>query len=144
MTISIHQAKKSDWKAIAEFINEAYNSVAPFKGFARWNWQFVANPFHDERSDLVPVWIAKDAGKIVGQIAVQPAIVRIDDQEHPAGWMVDVIDSSRISRPITWTSSSQRSGPQCACSHHAYDGTGNSQNGITRKLRDSGSCPGIY
>ena len=37
------------------------------------------------------MWIAKDAGKIVGQIAVQPAIVRIDDQEHPAGWMVDVM-----------------------------------------------------
>jgi len=90
MTISIHQANKSDWKAIGEFINEAYGPVASFKGFARWNWQFVANPFRDERSDLVPVWLAKDAEKIVGQIAVQPAIVRIDGQAHPAGWMVDV------------------------------------------------------
>jgi GNAT superfamily N-acetyltransferase len=91
MTISIHQAKNSDWKAIGKFIKEAYGPVASFKGFARWNWQFVANPFRDDRSDPVPVWLAKDAEKIVGQIAVQPAIVRIDDQEHAAGWMVDVI-----------------------------------------------------
>jgi ribosomal protein S18 acetylase RimI-like enzyme len=91
MTLTIHQANASDWTAINEFIDEAYGPIAPFKSFARWSWQFVANPFRDERRNLVPVWLAKDAERIVGQIAVQPASVRIDGQEHPAGWMVDVI-----------------------------------------------------
>ena len=61
------------------------------KGAARWNWQFAENPFSQETDNRVPVWIAIDAGRVVGQIAVQPGIVCIDNKGYPAGWMVDVM-----------------------------------------------------
>jgi GNAT superfamily N-acetyltransferase len=91
MTISIRQATKSDWSVIGPFIDQAFGRQAPFKGIARWNWQFAENPFGQEAGDRVPVWIAIDAGKVVGQIAVQSGIVCIDNNEYPAGWMVDVM-----------------------------------------------------
>lgn len=91
MTISFRQARQSDWTAINKFIDEAYGLIAPYKGFARWDWQFASNPFRIWKGDLVPIWLALDGESIVGQIAVQPAIVQIDNRECPAGWMVDVM-----------------------------------------------------
>ena len=78
----------ADWELIEKFIVEAYGRSAAYKGRERWYWQFVANPF---RSTLISVWIALDEGNVVGQIAVQPTIVQIENVEYPAGWIVDVM-----------------------------------------------------
>jgi GNAT superfamily N-acetyltransferase len=91
LSILIKQANATDWNAIKHFIDEAYGPVAPYKGHARWNWQFLANPFGARNGQAVPIWIAKDGEKVIGQIAVQPAALQLDGVDYPAGWMVDVM-----------------------------------------------------
>ena len=92
MTVCIRQATVRDWEAIRQFIFEAYGKLAQFKDYPRWNWQFVANPFQPPSfSEHVSVWIAEDGGRVVGQIAVQRALVQIAYAEYPAGWIVDVM-----------------------------------------------------
>jgi Acetyltransferase (GNAT) domain len=89
--VSIRQAKLADATAIAHFIGEAFGALAPFKGRERWLWQFVSNPFRTGTDDNVSVWIAESGGKVVGQMAVQPACLWAGDAEHEAGWVVDVM-----------------------------------------------------
>jgi GNAT superfamily N-acetyltransferase len=90
--IVIRRARRSDWPAIEEFLDEAYAGLAPYKGRARWVWQFADNPYGDSRTDDMPVWIAETCEKkVVGQIAVQPGSLKVDDKEYDAGWIVDVM-----------------------------------------------------
>jgi hypothetical protein len=91
MTVVIRRANVRDWEAIRRFIFEAYGKLAPYKDYARWNWQFVANPFRSSLSDEISVWIAEDEGRVVGQIAVQAAPIQIDRSEFCGGWIVDVM-----------------------------------------------------
>ncbi len=37
------------------------------------------------------MWIALEDGRVVGQIAVQEALLQVEDQTFPAGWIVDVM-----------------------------------------------------
>ena len=39
----------------------------------------------------MPVWIALDGDHVVGQIAVQPACLQVQEDTHRAGWIVDVM-----------------------------------------------------
>jgi hypothetical protein len=91
VTISIRQAKPKDWNAIEQFIAESFGPVAQYKGRERWLWQFVSNPFRLQDDDTIWVWIAEIGGEVVGQMAVQPAILHIGDEKHAAGWIVDVM-----------------------------------------------------
>jgi hypothetical protein len=97
MSVEVRQAHESDRPAIAAFIEEAYGERARFKGDLRWTWQFRRNPFGDVGSPLLPVCIASDGERVVGQIAVQPAALQLDGVVHKAGWIVDVmiLDSHR-------------------------------------------------
>ncbi len=60
------RAHLSDYPAIAAFLREAYEDLAPFKGEERWHWQFTNNPYRDHSDEHAPVWIADDAGRVVG------------------------------------------------------------------------------
>ncbi len=92
MAICIRQANVRDSEAIRRFIFEAYGKFARFKDARRWNWQFIANPSTTPSlSDEVSVWIAEEDGRVVGQIAVQSALIQTDGAEHPGGWIVDVM-----------------------------------------------------
>lgn len=91
VTLEIRQARLQDYPAIAAFIVEAYGALAPYKGQDRWHWQFVDNPFGLRPDNRVPVWIALDGTRVVGQIAVQPTEIKVVDQVKPAGWIVDVM-----------------------------------------------------
>jgi GNAT superfamily N-acetyltransferase len=61
------------------------------KGEERWTWQFVRNPFGSRSEGLLPVWAAFDGGRVVGQIAVQDALLQVEEQTLEAGWIVDVM-----------------------------------------------------
>ena len=91
MSICIRRAGPADKAGIEYFIRRAYGKLASFKGPDRWQWQFVGNPFLFSKAIIVPVWIALDGDDIVGQIAVQAAEVRVAEQSHAAGWIVDVM-----------------------------------------------------
>jgi GNAT superfamily N-acetyltransferase len=88
MTITVRRAGTEDLPAIQAFLQGSFGQLAPFKAEHRWRWQFTDGPY---RVDAVPVWIAVDGDKVVGQIAVQPAAVSIDRSIHAAGWIVDVM-----------------------------------------------------
>lgn len=87
----VRQASHADRGEIARFIAEAYGPQAPYKGSARWAWQFLQNPFRHQPDDRVPVWIAVEGERVIGQIAVQEASLRVADELLPAGWIVDVM-----------------------------------------------------
>jgi GNAT superfamily N-acetyltransferase len=91
MNAEVRQAVLSDRDAIARFIVDAYEELAPYKGETRWDWQFRGNPFANNAEDRLPIWIAIDEGMVVGQVAVQPASLNVEGKEHEAGWIVDVM-----------------------------------------------------
>jgi GNAT superfamily N-acetyltransferase len=91
MTVTIRQGKYEDLAAIHAFLRESFGALAPFKAEHRWRWQFAESPYQLCPPDRIPVWIAVDGDRVVGQIAVQPAAVMINRSVHPAGWMVDVM-----------------------------------------------------
>jgi GNAT superfamily N-acetyltransferase len=91
MMVEVRRARFSDYPAIAVFIREAAGDFAPFKGAERWRWQFADNPYRVPSDCNAPIWIAEDAGRIVGQIAVQDGSLEIDGETHFAGWIVDVV-----------------------------------------------------
>lgn len=91
MSIIVRQARIQDYPAIGAFIHEAYGPLAAYKGDARWRWQFLENPATASLADEVPVWVALDGTRVVGQIAVERTRVYAGTHEYEAGWIVDVI-----------------------------------------------------
>ncbi len=89
--IIVRKATRSDQPAIARFIEEAYGARAQYKAAPRWTWQFVDNPFGARRDDELPVWIALDGDRVVGQTAVQNAVLQVDGETRNAGWAVDIM-----------------------------------------------------
>ena len=92
MGIEIRQASQADRGKIAKFIDDAYRPHARHKGVARWTWQFLRNPFRQQPDGMAPVWIAVEGDRVVGQIAVQEALLQVRGRMLPAGWIVDVVD----------------------------------------------------
>lgn len=91
MAIEIRQAIREDFESIQEFLREAYGPLAKYKGAARWNWQFIDNPAASGGVHGVPVWIALDGRRVVGQIALQPTRLWASGRFLEAGWIVDVM-----------------------------------------------------
>lgn len=91
---AIRQATIDDWPRIAAFINRNYGSDAMFKHRARWSWQFIDTPYGDADT-AAPVWIALHEEEVVGQLALQPGLLRLGHELVPIGWIVDVMVDER-------------------------------------------------
>lgn len=91
MAYVIRQATVRDWPRIAAFIDRTYGSSAPFKQRGRWDWQFRQTPYDPEEGDFAPVWIAINADDVVGQLALQPGLLRLEGDALQVGWIVDVM-----------------------------------------------------
>lgn len=91
IAVEVRQGRVSDRDAIATFLERAYRRRARYKGPARWTWQFVSNPYAHQPEGLVPVWIARDGDSVVGQIAVQEALLQVQEETVGAGWILDVM-----------------------------------------------------
>jgi GNAT superfamily N-acetyltransferase len=89
--VEVRRATKADLPAIMRFVQDCYGASAPFKGPARWRWQFLQTPYGDAADPEPPVWIAVVGGEVVGQIALQQARMFVGGQRAPAGWIVDVM-----------------------------------------------------
>jgi hypothetical protein len=85
IAIEVRRASRSDRPAIASFLEEAYGARAQYKATAAWTWQFVDNPFGPEEGDELPVWIAVDADRVVGQTPVQKALLQVDGKSSRPG-----------------------------------------------------------
>jgi len=91
IAIIVRRATHSDRPAIATFIEDAYGLRAHYKATPRWTWQFIENPFGRPEGDKVPVWVALDGDRVVGQIAVQTALLDVEGRTVEAGWAVDIM-----------------------------------------------------
>jgi GNAT superfamily N-acetyltransferase len=91
IAIIVRKASRSDRPAIARFIEDAYGARAQYKATPRWTWQFIDNPFGRRQGDEVPVWLAVDGDRVVGQIAVQKALLQVEGKTFEAGWAVDIM-----------------------------------------------------
>ena len=92
-TLTVRRARAGDLDAIQRFVLRTYGDSAPFKNPDRWRWQYLDNPFRPARdtgSDPA-VWIACAGDRVVGQIAVQDGSIRLEREDIPAGWIVDVM-----------------------------------------------------
>ncbi len=93
--LRIRQATLADKPALFDFIRLAYPDRWQYKFPARWAWEFELNPF--VRGEYLPIWIALDGDRIVGQSCalVEPLVMH--GQEHRVGWGVDfhVLPESR-------------------------------------------------
>jgi GNAT superfamily N-acetyltransferase len=91
IAVIVRKASRSDQAAIARFIEDAYGPRARYKATPRWNWQFIDNPFGRRQGDDVPVWVAMDGDRVVGQIGVQKAVLQVEGTTFEAGWAVDIM-----------------------------------------------------
>jgi hypothetical protein len=95
MEIIIRQATLDDKNAIFEFIKTAYEREQPgfsqYKIPERWIWQFEKNPFISEKNNNLPIWLALDQNKIVGQYCAIPGEIIINKKLFNMGWGCDLI-----------------------------------------------------
>jgi predicted N-acetyltransferase YhbS len=89
--IIVRRATRADQPAIARFIKEAYGARAQYKATPHWTWQLIDNPFRSRQGDEIPVWVATDGDRVVGQIAVQYAHLQVEGQTLDVGWAVDIM-----------------------------------------------------
>lgn len=89
MSVVVRQATREDKPALFEFIRKAYGQDSARKIPDRWRWEFEENP-EWKGSDL-PVWIAVDGEKIVGQTCAMPFRLRFGGTTYSASWSVDTI-----------------------------------------------------
>lgn len=84
--LHIRQATLADKPAIFDFLRQAYPNRWQYKFPERWEWEFERNPF--VRGSL-PVWIALDGDRVIGQSCALVEPLVIYGQEHRVGWGVD-------------------------------------------------------
>jgi GNAT superfamily N-acetyltransferase len=92
--VEIRQASFDDLEQIDKFISDCYGIGAAYKRQPRIKWQFVDNPFQnrdDSNSSQLPIWIAVDRNRVVGEIALQPARARLESDLIDTNWVVDVM-----------------------------------------------------
>ncbi|GAB4580928.1 MAG: hypothetical protein Fur0022_36730 [Anaerolineales bacterium] len=82
----VRQATLADQPALFEFLRQAYPERWQYKFPERWAWEFERNPF---RGNGLPIWIALDGARIIGQSCalIEPLILH--GQETRVGWGVD-------------------------------------------------------
>ena len=91
IAIIVRRATRSDRPAIARLIEDAYGPSAHYMATPRWTWQFIDNPFGRPQGEELPIWVAVDGDRVVGQIAVQNALLQVDGTTLEAGWAVDIM-----------------------------------------------------
>jgi len=89
MEVLVRQAAKEDEKLIQEFLKIAYEGRWQFKYPERWYWEFVNNPYWS--GDKLPIWIALQDGRVVGQTCAMYSPLKVGDYLHKVAWSVDTI-----------------------------------------------------
>ena len=85
----IKQFEVADTDALLAFLREAYPDDPRKSDPAYWKWHYLENP-HTALDD-VPLWVLQDAGRIVGQVATIPVMLKVGAAERRAIWILDFI-----------------------------------------------------
>lgn len=95
MNLIIRQARLDDRHAIQEFIDNNYaqgaQKRAHYKNPDWWEWQYIKNPYKNERAEFLPIWLAIADGRIVGQVCAIPTKAKVGDSYYDLGWGCDFI-----------------------------------------------------
>ena len=91
VSTSIRRATTDDKDQIWAFIRFAYKDTFEYMIPERWKWQYVLNPYRNDKPNLLPIWIAEKENQIVGQICGIPVELKIGDRLLNAAWGVDLI-----------------------------------------------------
>ena len=86
---NIKQFTVADTDALLAFLREAYPDDPRKSEPAYWKWHYLENPYTDLED--VPLWVLKDAGRIVGQVATIPVALKVGAEERRALWILDFI-----------------------------------------------------
>jgi GNAT superfamily N-acetyltransferase len=90
--VQLKQFELPDQDALLSFLRVAY-AVEPRKADpAFWRWQYLENPYTS--LDDLPLWIAKDGERVVGQAAAIPVEIKVGEEKRPASWILDFILSA--------------------------------------------------
>ena len=87
--IQIKQFELSEREALLAFLRVAYPDEPRKSDPAYWNWHYLENPYTSR--DDIPLWIAKSAEQIVGQLAAIPIELKVGERRKRAIWVIDLI-----------------------------------------------------
>jgi GNAT superfamily N-acetyltransferase len=87
--MQIKQFELSEKSALLSFLKIAYPDNPRHCNAEFWEWHFPKNPFAE--TDNLPIWIAKDAGEIVGHLGAIPVKLKISDEQKKAIWILDLV-----------------------------------------------------
>jgi GNAT superfamily N-acetyltransferase len=87
--IVIRQLALAERDKLLTFIEES-KTFSPRQGDAEfWDWHFPQAPHTD--ADNLPVWVALDQEKIVGQLAATEVKLKVDAEVRDAIWILDLV-----------------------------------------------------
>lgn len=88
-SIQIKQFELSEKDALLSFLKIGYPDNPRMSDARFWEWHFLKNPYVEP--DNLPIWIARDGEKIVGQLAGTPVELKVGDEKKPAVWILDFV-----------------------------------------------------
>ena len=83
----VDKYRPEDRIEIDAMFRRVFGAEAAAASTARWEWQYRQNPHSGEPQ----IWIARDAGIIVGQYATMPVRLSLSGREVDASWGMDVM-----------------------------------------------------
>ncbi len=81
--------KPEDRAAVDRMYRRVFGPDAADANRLRWDWQYQRNPNNPDGAPRI--WIAHDAGSVVGQYATMPVRLHVKGQEVCASWGMDVM-----------------------------------------------------
>lgn len=85
----IKQFEMNEKAALFSFLEKVYPTNPRMFDERFWNWHFAENPYSPPGK--IPVWVAKEAEEIVGQMSGTPVRLKVGEQEKSAMWIVDLM-----------------------------------------------------
>lgn len=87
--IIVKQFELSEKAALLDFLKVAFHDNPKMYDEKFWDWHFPENPYVEKNN--IPIWIAKDGEKIVGQLAAIPIEIKVGAETKRAMWILDLI-----------------------------------------------------
>lgn len=87
--VHVKQFELSEKSALLSFLRIAYPDDPRQSAQRFWEWHYLENP-HVAPDDM-PIWVAKDADVIVGQMAAIPVELKIGEARRRAIWILDFV-----------------------------------------------------
>ena len=85
--MQIDRYRPEDRPEVDALFRRVFGAARADASARRWHWQYFCNPNAREPQ----IWIARDAGSIVGQYATMPVRLAVGDKEVDASWGMDVM-----------------------------------------------------